>query len=109
MGKIPNQYHLYIKKPEKYTTPFYVGNCENTNEAFRKLTKSGFGLYMWFLQNQANYDFELFSVKVQKDLGFCAKTYDNAIADLKKNGYLVYQDKEGFNLIYYFYDRPYLP
>ena len=87
MGKIPNQYHLYIKKPEKYTTPFYVGNCENTNEAFRKLTKSGFGLYMWFLQNQANYDFELFSVKVQKDLGFCAKTYDNAIADLKKNGY----------------------
>ena len=109
VSNIPNQYHLYIKKPEKYDTAFYIGNRENTNEAFRVLSKSGFGLYMWLLENQANYDFDLFSTKVQKDLGFCARTYDNAVAELKKNNYLVYQGKEGVNLIYYFYDKPYLP
>ena len=50
-----------------------------------------------------------FLQKSKKDLGFSARTYDNAIAELKKNNYLVYQGKEGVNLIYYFYDKPYPP
>lgn len=106
MSKIPNQFHIYIKKPKKYDSAFYTGNCENTNEAYRTLTKSGFGLYMWFLQNQSDYDFYLFSVKAQKDLGFSARTYDSAIKELKDKKYLVCQGMEGFHPVYYFYDTP---
>lgn len=103
---VANQYKVIIKKPPTYKDNFYVGNCKNTNEAYKRLTKSGFGLYMWFLQNQSGYQFDLYSVKVEKDLGMSSRTYDRAISDLKENNYLIYKEKINNRLIYEFYDTP---
>jgi hypothetical protein len=103
---VPNQYKITIKKPVKYTDAFYTGNCKNTNEAYQKLTSSGFGLYIWFLQNQSGYQFELYSVQVQKDLGISSRTYDRAISDLKANGYLIHRGNLNGNPLYDFYDSP---
>lgn len=107
MGNIANQYRIVIRKPEHYGDAFFVANRANTNEAFKNLTKSGFGLYIWFLQNKSNYSFDLYSVKVQKDIGISARTYDNAVRELKEKKYLVYQGKDAQGrLTYYFYDAP---
>ena len=103
---IQNQYKITIKKPIKYTDAFYTGNCKNTNEAYKTLTSSGFGLYIWFLQNQSGYQFDLYSVQVQKDLGISSRTYDRAIADLKNNGYLINRGMLNGNPLYDFYDFP---
>lgn len=103
---VPKQYKLTIKKPKIYSDAFYTGNRKNTNEAYRLLTPSGFGMYMWLLQNQSGYSFDLYSVQAEKDLGFSARTYDRAISDLKANGYLVKRATDAKYQYYDFYDAP---
>lgn len=103
-----NSYFITVQKPTKYKDPFFTGNIKNTNEAFQRLSKSGFGLYIWFLQNKSGYSFELYSVQAQQDLGISSRTYDNAIKELKDKNYLVYQGRKvGTHPIYYFYDEPF--
>lgn len=89
-----NQYLIKFEEiPEK----------EDIFSAYKKLTKSGFGLYIWLLEkNLTAKTLFLSSKEVEKDLGFCPKTYDNAISDLKKNNYLIFVKKINKNFEYIF-------
>lgn len=103
---VANQYHVYIKKPATYSETFFTASVQNVNQAGKVLSPNSFRVYLWFLQNQSGYHFDLYAKKVMADLEISQSSYDRAIRELKKEGYLVYKEKKNCNYIYEFYDSP---
>lgn len=83
-----NSQHIVIHKPT-YKTFMQVNFEEEFVEAYKVLSKSGLGLYMYLAKNKDLYDFDL----SRKD--FCSKfevsetTYKNAKKELIAEGFLV--------------------
>ncbi len=106
MSNIPNQYHVYIKKPKKYNEAFFTASCKNVNDAGKILSPNTFRVYLWFLQNCSDYHFDLYAKQVMKDLEISQSSYERAIRELKKENFLIYSRTLGCNYEYNFYETP---
>ena len=72
-------------------------------DAFDKLTRCGFGLYLYCSGNMNGYKFGLSSHAIQAALGISDSSYRRAIKELLKNGYFL----EGVNdKTLHFYTTP---
>lgn len=80
---------------------YYKANVAANKEAMRVLTKSGFYLYTYFMQNDDGWNPILRRTHVMKETGLSKSSYYDAIADLIEYGYLV-ETKDGYE----FYESP---
>ena len=74
---------------------YYKANVAANKEAMRVLTKSGFYLYTYFMQNDDGWNPILRRTHVMKETGLSKSSYYDAIADLIEYGYLV-ETKDGY-------------
>lgn len=74
---------------------YYKASVEATKEAMRVLTKPGFYLYMYFLQNQDKYNFILRRTNALQETTLSKTSYYAAIADLIEYGYLA-ETEDGY-------------
>lgn len=85
---VPNQKIIEIHKPD-ITPPFLQVSETDWQEAFKTLTRCGFGLYLYLSQNTNGYKFE-FSPQAIANLGLMAKgTATKARQELEEKGYIV--------------------
>ena len=80
---------------------YYKANVAANKEAMRVLTKSGFYLYTYFMQNDNGWNPILRRTHVMKETGLSKSSYYDAIADLIEYGYLV-ETNDGYE----FYELP---
>ena len=83
--------------------PYYIVNKSANRLAMKELTKSGFYLYTYFLQNDNGYVGVLRRTHVMKVTGLSKSSYYDALAELIKYGYLV-DAEDGYE----FYEEPIL-
>ena len=107
-----NQICVQVDKPKLPKQVWASYNIEDMFEAMKRLSKSGFELYMYLISNIDGYKFGLGPTPVGNATGMSAKTYQRAVADLKENGYLTYNQEfvKGKNNItapkWYFRSKP---
>lgn len=108
MDIIPNQRKIRIKKPAHYKSNFYFAECAATHNAYKDLNGSAaLGLYLYFLTNQADYEFKLFKDNVEKTMGIKRTAFYNGMNTLQEKGYLVFSGEyEEGNPILNFYETP---
>ena len=82
---------------------YYKANVASNKQAMRVLTKSGFYLYTYFIQNDDGYVFTLRRTHVMNTTGLSKTSYYDAVRDLIQHGYLV-DAGDGYE----FHDEPYL-
>lgn len=96
----PNQQFVDIHKDKLSPGHFTSINTETWQSAYKELSPSGFGLYMYFTSIQDGFkNWVLSKVIVQQALGFSDSTYKRAKRDLVSHGYLV--DRGGNHLDFY--------
>ena len=76
---------------------YYKANVAANKEAMRVLTKSGFYLYTYFMQNDDGWNPILRRTHVMKETGLSKSSYYDAIADLIEYGYLDIEDPMELN------------
>lgn len=97
---VPNQQFIDIHKDKLSPGHFTSINIETWQSAYKELTPSGFGLYMYLASIQDGFkNWALSKVLVQQALGFSETTYKRAKSDLFSHGYLV--DRGGNHLDFY--------
>lgn len=69
--------------------PFCMYSIEHNREAMLKLTKSGYYLYTYLLQNQDGYNFILHRSHVMKITGLSKSSYYLALQELIDKGYII--------------------
>lgn len=69
--------------------PFYMCSIEHNRAAMRNLTKSGYYLYTYFMQNQDCYTFALRRAHVLAVTGLSKDSYYLARQELIDKGYLI--------------------
>lgn len=107
MSNIPNQRRIRIKKPLRYTTPFYLADKSATRAAYKDLNGSAaLGLYLYFLTNMGDFEIDLFKENVEKEMGIKRTAFYNGMTTLQEKGYLVYCGQNGCNPVYDFYESP---
>lgn len=85
---VPNQKVLTIIKPRTTTPPFLQVSERDWQEAYRLLSPSAFGIYLYLAQNAADYQFE-YSPSAIERTGLMSKgTATKARQELESKGYI---------------------
>lgn len=79
----------------------YIDNIE---EAMKKLSKTGFQVYIYLLCNRDGYELEYSPTHISYKTSMCLESARKAFIELEKNGYLI-QSKESKHF-YTFYEKP---
>lgn len=97
---VANQLITISKKPRHYENGDYlqISNPE-WEKAFRELSSSAFGMWLWLIRHDGTFKNELSKVAFKKDLGLSDSTYERAWKELKDKGYAV-KDKKHNNLYF---------
>ena len=88
MASFANQRTVTIHKP-LYSRNFVQVDIDDWQEAYDKLTKSGFGLYLYCCSNMNGYKLGLSSAAVQNALHISDTSYRRAVEELLKKGYFI--------------------
>lgn len=88
----PNQ--LLVTSRKKEPQAYGDGNwgffpLDETFAAYRDLSPTGFGLYMFFMRDKPHFQRELYRVEFEKLTGKKKTAYYAALNELKEKGYLV--------------------
>lgn len=84
---VPNQKSLIIVKPN-ITPPFLQIGETNWQEAFKVLSPSAFGIYLYLAQNAAGYSFEYSPAAIEKAGLMSRGTATKARQELERLGYI---------------------
>lgn len=85
---VPNQRVVVIEKDKVTTPPFVQINQDDWTEAFKNLTRSAFGIYLYLAQNAKGYKFE-YSPTAIENLGIMTKgTATKVYRELEEKGYI---------------------
>ena len=88
MASFANQRTVTIHKPS-YSKNFLQVDINDWQEAYDKLTKSGFGLYLYCCSNMNGYKLGLSSAAVQNALHISDSSYRRAVEELLEKGYFI--------------------
>ena len=97
----PNQRVIKIHR-EHCTKGFLQIQIDNWQDACRRLRPQAFALYLYLASNADNYQLELSQVDVTNKIGMPKSTYYDQVKVLENNGYLVPNEKNGYD----FYEIP---
>ena len=103
MASFANQRTVTIHKPS-YNKNFVQVDIDDWQEAYDKLTKSGFGLYLYCCGNKDDFKLELSSAAVQNALHISDSSYRRAVEELLEYGYFIPKNKT--NTKYDFFTTP---
>lgn len=100
----PNQLFIISKKkePKNYGDgkwsyfPF-----DDTFKAYRELSPSAFGLYLFLLKDKADHIKPLYRVEYEKLTGKKKTVYYSALEELKEKGYLIRKEDSGASWFFY--------
>lgn len=107
MATVPNQKIITVIKHKCDKNNLYSTiNLKVKKEAAQKLDAGAFKLWNYFADNQSQYTFELSRTAVENTYGIKKKQYDKAIETLIAEKYLV-RENENSNQ-YIFYEAPWL-
>lgn len=85
---VPNQRTIKICKPPT-VPPFLQVEHKNWAVAFKNLTRTAFGLYLYLCENQSGYSLEFSPQAVRNELGCAKSTICDAYQELEKKKYIV--------------------
>ena len=88
MASFPNQRTVTIHKP-LYEGNFVQVDIDEWQEAFDRLTRISFGLYLYCCGNQDGYKLGLSSAAVQNALHISDSSYRRAVEELLEKGYFI--------------------
>ena len=88
MASFPNQRTVTIHKP-RYEGNFVQVDIDEWQEAFDRLTRISFGLYLYCCGNQDGYKLGLSSAAVQNALHISDSSYRRAVEELLEKGYFI--------------------
>lgn len=98
---VANQYTVIIKKSICEKNFLQINNQE-WQDAFKVLTRSAFGLYLYLAANAQGYRLELSQATLENEIGIKKSAYSDARKELIDKGYLVDTGKH----ILEFYSTP---
>lgn len=101
----PNQSIVTIHKPQ-YRENFLQVAIAEWEEAFIKLPRISFGLYLYMSGNQDGFPLSLSSADVQKRLNVSDSSYRRAVEDLLAAGYLMMRNDNERTLDFYTSPQP---
>ena len=101
----PNQSNVTIHKPQ-YTGNFLQVAIDEWQEAFIKLPRISFGLYLYMSGNQDGFPLALSSADVQKRLNVSDSSYRRAVEDLLAAGYLMMRNDKKNTMDFYTSPQP---
>ena len=101
MASFPNQRTVTIHKP-LYEGNFVQVDIDEWQEAFDRLTRISFGLYLYCCGNQDGYKLGLSSAAVQNALHISDSSYRRAVEELLEKGYFI----QNTNTKYDFFTTP---
>ena len=86
----PNQKTIHVKKTIDSVNGYMQINNTSWLNAFKSLSKSSFGLYLYLSRftHKNGQTWNLSRVDAMNELSICSRTYDYAVAELKEKGYL---------------------
>lgn len=87
MATAPNQRIINVHR-KKYKTNFLQIGNEEWQEACRKLTPSGFQIYLYLASNCNNFQLSLSQKAIEEQLGIKKTAYHTAIKQLEELGYI---------------------
>lgn len=96
---VANQLITISKKPRHYKENYLQISNDEWEKAFRELSSSAFGMWLWLVRHDETFKNELSKVAFKKDLGLSDSTYERAWKELKDKGYAV-KDKKHNNLYF---------
>lgn len=106
-----NSKHIIIHKPA-YKQFMQVNFEEEIVEAYKLLSKSGLGLYLYLAKNKDSYDMDLSKADFCNKLEVSDTTYKNAKKELIEAGYLIPHTNQDGSISkdwYDFYTKPKTP
>ena len=101
----PNQSIVTIHKPQ-YEGNFLQVAIDEWEEAFIKLPRISFGLYLYMSGNQDGFPLALSSADVQKRLNVSDSSYRRAVEDLLAAGYLMMRNDKKNTMDFYTSPQP---
>ena len=96
---VANQLITISKKPAHYSGDYLQISNSEWEKAFRELSSSAFGMWLWLIRHNESFKNELSKAAFKKDLGLSDSTYERAWKELKDKGYAV-KDKKHNNLYF---------
>ena len=96
---VANQLITISKKPRHYKENYLQISNDEWEKAFRELSSSAFGMWLWLIRHDGTFKNELSKVAFKKDLGLSDSTYERAWKELKDKGYAV-KDKKHNNIYF---------
>lgn len=104
METVPNQKVVQIQKEKVGKNNLYATISLKGIDRAATLPKSTFKLWAYLVKNQDKYMFALSSRDFCKWAGVSKNTYETAVKELIRNGYLV--QKESGSNVFIFYEMP---
>lgn len=101
----PNQNNVTIHKPQ-YKENFLQVSIEEWEEAFIKLPRISFSLYLYLCGNQDGFNRALSSADFQKRLNVSDSSYRRAVDDLLAAGYLLMRNGKKNTMDFYTSPQP---
>ena len=101
----PNQRHITIHKPD-YEGNFVQVAFDEWQEAFARLPRISFGLYLYLCGNQNKYGFYFSPAHVQNALNVSESSVRRAVEDLLGEGYLIMRNGNEHTLDFYTTPQP---
>ena len=77
------------KAPSDKSNPYYIVNKDSNRQAMKELSRSGFYLYTYFVQNEDGFVGVLRRTHVMRITGLSKSSFYNAMAELIEHGYLI--------------------
>lgn len=96
---VANQLITISKKSRHYKENYIQISNDEWEKAFRELSSSAFGMWLWLVRHDETFKNELSKAAFKKDLGLSDSTYERAWKELKDKGYAV-KDKKHNNLYF---------
>ena len=101
----PNQRHITIHKPD-YEGNFVQVAFDEWQDAFARLPRISFGLYLYLCGNQNKYGFYFSPAHVQNALNVSESSVRRAVEDLLGEGYLIMRNGNEHTLDFYTTPQP---
>ena len=101
----PNQRHITIHKPD-YESNFVQVAFDEWQDAFARLPRISFGLYLYLCGNQNKYGFYFSPARVQNALNVSESSVRRAVEDLLGEGYLIMRNGNEHTLDFYTTPQP---
>ena len=101
----PNQSILTIHKPQ-YKENFLQVAIDEWQDAFIKLPRISFSLYLYLCGNQDGFPLSLSSADIQKRLNVSDSSYRRAVEDLLAAGYLMMRNDKKNTMEFYTSPQP---